>query len=267
MSISRGYEVPPTPQHDRDGGHFFGGVEQQQKPLSSFQIGKFPMEIIQKFPRKPPHILHNHLPKKQKPACCERWFSKLLWHATLRHWTWTFLSDGSCLTSRPSEGTGNDGFRSTGTTWKIVRGEVVGSPKWRGEETWLGVGWMVSFSVGVDIYFWISYAHEVYTSEFKTLGKKMVGRRTILSFWNGKIFRGELLNFQGGRCYVLEHWERTRSLMKFSEKNNPAKKAMPPVVSFHLSRRNDWKPRFCQGWLELANPKPSSPGVFSVLKH
>lgn len=119
-----------------------------------------------------------------------RWFSKLLWHATLRHWTWTFLSDGSCLTSRPSEGTGNDGFRSTGTTWKIVRGEVVGSPKWRGEESWLGVGWMLSFSVGVDVYFWISYAHKFYTSEFKTPWKKMVGRKTILSFWGPVFLQG-----------------------------------------------------------------------------
>ena len=233
MSISRGYEVPPTQQHDRDGGHFFGGVEQQQKPLSSFQIGKFPNGNYTEIPKTTSPYPSQPYTKKRKPACCERWFSKLLWHATLRHWTWTFLSDGSCITSRPSEGTGNDGFRSTGTTWKIVGGEVVGSPKWRGEETWLGVGWMVSFSVGVDIYFWISYAHEVYTSEF-TPWKKMVQKDDpFLLGWQN--FQGWAVELPGGGCCVLEHWERTRSLMKFFGRNKfPAKKTMLPVDQCHL---------------------------------
>lgn len=44
---------------------FFGGLNNNRSHWAASKLANFPMEIIQKFPRQPPHILHNHIPKNE----------------------------------------------------------------------------------------------------------------------------------------------------------------------------------------------------------
>ena len=239
-----------------------GGVEQQQKPLSSFQIGKFPMEIIQKFPREPPHILHNHIytPKNESQPVAKGGFPN--YFGMQRFGTGHEPSSvmGRALLQGQVKELAMMALGARARHGKSLEAKWWGPQSEGGEESWLGVGWMLSFSVGVDIYFWTSYAHEVYTSEFKALGKKMVGRKTINSFWNGKIFRGELLNFQG---VDVVFWNIRRELGAWWSlaRKKTCEKTMPLVYISPKGGMTE-NPDSVKDDLNWKIPKPS-PGVLS----